>query len=86
MKEFKVILGQSNKDTHILVDNQQVGWVQSIKIQVDVDLPSPQIEIVFPDLRQINQVAAQKIQQQVELLKDLPQVKATLQKIEFPKT
>lgn len=83
MKEFKVIVGADAVNTHIYVDDEPIGLIQDIKFHVGVSA-SPLVEIVFPDLRPFNSAAAQKVADQVELLKDLPQVKVTLAKIEFP--
>lgn len=83
MKEFKMIVGTSGADTYVYVDNKQVGYIQDIKVHVGVDT-SPQIEIVFPDLRPFNHDAAKRVAEQVELLKDLPQVKTSLVKLKMP--
>jgi len=84
MKEFKIIVGADAANTHIYVDNQPIGMVRDIKFHVGVGT-TPAVEIVFPDLRAFSNSAAKKVSDQVELLKDLPQVKVTLAKVEFSK-
>lgn len=84
MKELKVILGEKTSDTHILVDNQAIGYIQELKIHVEVNSSAPQIEIIFPDFRQISLALADKVAEQVNLLKDLPHVKVVLKKFDSP--
>ena len=86
--ELKVILGETTSDTHVLVDNQPIGLIQELKMSVAVGNPAPQIEIVFPNLEpftQTNKELVDTFHKQIALLKELPQVKVTLQDLNFEK-
>lgn len=84
--ELKVILGESAANTFVLVDNQPIGLIQDIKIHVGVNSTQPEVEIVFPNLlpfAQTNKSMVDILEHQLKLLKELPQVKVTLQDIKF---
>jgi hypothetical protein len=84
-KEFKVIIGKTAGETYVMVDNQPIGYIQEIKFSVGVD-KSPEVEIVFPDLRPFSVEAAKTVADQIALLTGLPQVKVKLQKVDPIKT
>ena len=84
MKELKIIIGENAASTHVYVDNKPVGMIQDIIIHVGVNTP-PNVEIVFPDLRSYGSGIAEKVNTQVELVHDLPQVKISMAKIDMPK-
>jgi hypothetical protein len=84
MKKLQVIIGTTAQDTYVMVDNQPIGMIQEIKFSASAD-HAPQIELIFPDLRPFSASAANKIADQIGLLADLPQVKVSLQKVEFHK-
>lgn len=84
--ELKIIWGDSSANTIVLVDNKPIGLIQEIRCHVSVNTPIPEIEITFPNLQpfaQTNKSMVDMLEQQLELLKELPQVKVTLQDIKF---
>lgn len=91
--ELKVILGPTAHETLVLVDNEPIGLIQDIKFHVGVNHTVPDIEIVFPNLLgpgvdadyAQNSVMVRQLKKTLELLKDLPHVKVTLQDLQFPK-
>jgi len=87
--ELKVILGDSTANTLVLVDNQPIGLIQEIKIHAGVHQHSPEVEIVFPNLRPFassNKSIVDELEKTLKLLAELPQVKVTLQEIKFDET
>ena len=86
--ELKVIMGETTSDTHVFVDNQPIGLIQELKMSVAVGNHAPTVEIVFPNLapfEQTNKQLVETFHKQIELLKELPQVKVTLQDLNFGK-
>lgn len=83
-KELKLIVGETTGEVHVWVNNQPVGFIQEVKFHVGIQ-SNPEVEIVFPDLRPYSEDTARNVADQIGLLAGLPQVKVTLQKVEFPK-
>ena len=85
--ELKVILGATSAETLVLIDDQPIGLIQDIKFHVSVENPTPQIEIVFPNLmpfRNTNRQMVEQLELHLEELKKLPHVKVTLEDLKFP--
>jgi hypothetical protein len=83
MKQLQIIIGATQHDTRVLLDNQPIGMLQKVRFGVSVS-SAPQLELVFPDLRPWSSETAKKVAEQIELLDGIPQVKVILQKVEFP--
>lgn len=85
--ELKVIMGETARDTIVLVDDEQIGFIQELKFHVSVDQQIPIIEMVFPDLepfKESNRTSVTKLDRHMELLREIPNVKITLKELEFP--
>jgi hypothetical protein len=84
--ELKVILGDSTANTIVLVDNNPIGLIQEISFKASVEHQAPEIEIVFPNLHlfaSTNKELVNQLEAQVQLLKELPQVKVTIRDIKL---
>jgi len=82
--ELKVILGDSAANTIVLVDNQQIGLIHEIRFKASVETHTPEIEIIFPNLRPFattNKELVEHFERQLLLLKELPHVKVKIQEL-----
>lgn len=85
-EELKIVVGPTTATTKVFVGERQIGLIQDIRFHASVDYLRPQIEIVFPDLFSIHGVDSplvKSLQESIDLLKELPNVKVTLEKLEF---
>lgn len=82
--ELKIVLGATVADTHIFVDDKQVGFIQDINVHVSTEQTLPIVDIVFPDLREYNRTATTTLlQEQIELLKGIPNVRISFRPLKF---
>jgi hypothetical protein len=91
--ELKIIVGDSLADTKVFIDDKKIGMIQDIKLHIGVDTVLPEVEIVFPNLFQTNidptfyrtSTASADLMQTLEILKEMPHVRATLKDLDFGK-
>ena len=86
--ELKIIVGETNANTIVLLNNQQLGLIQDIKVNVSVDSPSPEVEITFPNIfsfADTNKELVELLKNQLDLLKSVPNVKVNLKALDFNK-
>lgn len=77
--ELKIILGETPASTKIFVDDQIIGLIQEIKINVNVK--NSEIEIVFPDLGTHTSTFTKDLEKYKEIFKEMPYVKITWKNI-----
>jgi hypothetical protein len=85
-KELKIIVGPTTGTTKVFVGDRQIGLIQDIRFHASVDYLLPQVEIVFPDLFSIQDYDSyllKDLKENMDLLKELPNIKVTLEKLEF---
>lgn len=70
--QLKIILGETIADTKVLVNDAQIEYVESIKINIDIEHNLPDVEIVFPPL---GSKLEEQIISNISLLKEFPHVK-----------
>lgn len=88
--ELKIILGTSPQSTVVLVDNEPVGLIQNVTININAYSQESHIEITLPNLfsRNIDSSYMDKtaftgplqgqLQKTFNLLREIPQVKIIL--------
>lgn len=84
--ELKVIIGATTAETVVYADNKAIGLIQDIKFHASTESTTPEIEIVFPNLlpfKTTNRQTVEQLEAQLELLKEFPHVKVTIQNIRF---
>lgn len=87
-KELKIISkGPSVAQTVVFVGEKPIGLIQRIKFTASVTDPFSEIEIIFPDLLSIpwysNESLLNSLKENLELLKEFPNVKVVLEKLTF---
>lgn len=88
-KELKIVVGETNHQTLVYLDNTPIGMIQSISVHASVDSILPQVEIVFPNLFAwdidsnyfLNSPLPKELAQTIWELSELPNVKITLKSI-----
>lgn len=84
--ELKIVMsGPSSDKIIVYVDGQPIGLIQDIKFHASVN-DSPTVEIIFPNLfpfKSSNKSTVDQLEQQMDLLKKVPNVKVTLQNLKF---
>jgi hypothetical protein len=86
--ELKVILGDLTSNTVIYINNEPINLIQDIKFHVGINDATPQLEIVFPNLmpfRATNSFVVEMLEQQIDQLKQIPNIKISLESIKFDK-
>ena len=82
-KKLKIIFGPTPNMIKVFVDDKKIGLIQKISFYADINVVQP-VEIVFPDLLSIPSYtgnAVDSLKENLELLKDVPHVKVTLEKL-----
>lgn len=87
-KELKIISkGPATAQTLVFIDEKPIGLIQRIRFVASLDDPFSEIEIVFPDLLSIpwysNESLLNSLRENLELLKEFPNVKVILEKLTF---
>ena len=86
--ELKIIVGATPLETKVFIGEKQIGLIQEIKFNANANCEGTVTEIVFPDLLSIPSYSdsnglLKELKESLELLKDMPYVKVTLQKLIF---
>ncbi len=48
--KLKIIIGNSSTNTLVYIDDEPVGLIQNIKVEIDVTSTLSKMEITFPNL------------------------------------
>jgi hypothetical protein len=81
--ELKIISGFTTLNTKILIDDKPIGYIQKVIFSADIH-NNVEVELVFPDLMSIPGYVSKPdsdLEKILASLKDMPNVKVTLQKI-----
>jgi len=83
--ELKIIIGATPSDCNIYIDDEQIGIIQNIKVELNVADLFPKIEITFPDLfdekHSTLEDLTKKLACTIEKLKDIPNVTVKLKEL-----
>ena len=84
--QLKIIMGSSPTNTLVYIDDEPVGLIQNIKVEVSVDNPFPNIEITFPNLfdkhyQSINGGLTKDLAYHIERLEKIPGVTIKLKEL-----
>lgn len=87
-KELKIIAGSEPHTTKVFVDDKPIKLIQKITFIAEAQNVFNNVEIVFPDLMSIpsypdNNGLLATLKENIELLKDMSNVKITLEKLVF---
>lgn len=86
-KELKIITDGLASHTKVFVGDKQIGLIQKITFIAANDNLTNNIEIVFPDLlslpSHLNSDIVRSLKENLELLKEIPNVKIILEKLFF---
>jgi hypothetical protein len=65
--DVTIVVNMVTATARVYVGTQQIGWLQKLKLELDLTKPNPQLELSFPQSHDKN--LSMKIEEQVRAVK-----------------
>jgi hypothetical protein len=73
--DVTIVVNMTTAAARVYIGQQQIGLIQKLKLELNMNDPLPQLEFTFPQSHDKN--ASLRIEEQVRAVKQVPWVKVT---------